>query len=80
MITTIESLREKLEQFNSQSKYIVTCEYCHNQLLYTEDELRESIIKCPYCGHTQKVFCKNKYNAKLKLITSSCFDDDSYKV
>ena len=80
MITTIENLREKLEKFNSQSKHIVTCEYCHNQLLYTEDELQESIIKCPYCGHTQKVFYKNKYNMKLKPITSSCFDDDSYKV
>jgi DNA-directed RNA polymerase subunit RPC12/RpoP len=80
MITTVESLREKLEKFNSQSKYIVTCEYCHNQLLYTEDELQESIIKCPYCGHAQKVFYKNKYNMKLKPITSSCFDDDSYKV
>lgn len=80
MITTVESLREKLEEFNSQSKYLVTCEYCHNQSLYTEDELRESIIKCPHCGHTQKVFYKNKYNVKLKPITSSCFDDDSYKV
>jgi DNA-directed RNA polymerase subunit RPC12/RpoP len=80
MITTIEDLREKLGKFNSQSKYMVTCEYCHNQLLYTEDELQESIIKCPYCGHTQKVFYKNKYNMKLKPITSSCFDDDSYKV
>lgn len=80
MITTIESLREKLEKFNSQSKYLVTCEYCHNQLLYTENELQEGIIKCPYCGHTQKVFYKNKYNVKLKSITSSCFDDNSYKV
>ena len=38
MITTIESLREKLEKFNSLNKYLVTCEYCHNQLLYTENE------------------------------------------
>jgi ribosomal protein S27E len=80
MITTIKSLCERIEEFNSYHKYIVTCEYCHNQLLYTEDELQESIIKCPYCGHTQKVFCKNKYNMKLKSINSSCFEDDFYKV
>lgn len=80
MIITIKSLCERIEEFNSQNKYITTCEYCHNQLLYTEEELQESIIKCPYCSCTQKVFCKNKYNVKLKSINSSCFDDDFYKV
>ena len=80
MIITIKSLCERIEKFNSQNKYITTCEYCHNQLLYTSNELNDNVIKCPCCGHTQKVFCKNKYNVKLKSINSSCFDDDFYKV
>lgn len=80
MIITIKSLCERIEEFNSYHKYIVTCEYCHNQLLYTEDELQESIIKCPYCGHTQKISYKSDYNAKLKLITYNHFEDDFYKV
>lgn len=79
MITTIKSLCERIEEFNSYHKYITTCEYCNNQILYTKDELYDKIIKCPYCGHTQKILYDNIYNIRLKSI-SNCFDDDSYKV
>ena len=80
MIRLIKTIQEEIENFNSQNKYIETCEYCHNQVIYTEDELRESIIKCPHCGHIQKVFYRNKYNIKLKSVNPNCFDDDFYKV
>ena len=81
MIVTVKNLREKLDEFNSKNKYLTNCEYCHNQVIYTDDKLRDNInIKCPYCGHMQKVFYRNKYNMKLKLVNPNCFDDDFYKV
>ena len=83
MITTIKSLRERIEEFNSHHKYITTCEYCHNQFLYTSNELNDDVIKCPYCGHTQKIRFKQEYNIKLNISTQIYvdeLDDDSYKV
>ena len=80
MIITVKSLCERIEEFNSYHKYITTCEYCNHQILYTEDELRDKEIKCPYCGHTQKVLFKTDYNVKLRFARSIDIDDDSYKV
>ena len=83
MIRLIKTIQEEIENFNSQNKYIETCDFCHNQILYTQDELRDNIIKCPYCGHTQKIRFKQEYNIKLNILTQRCFDefdDDSYKV
>ena len=80
MITTIKSLHERIEEFNSHNKYIATCEYCRNQFLYTSNELNDNIVKCPYCGHTQKITYKNDCNVKLKLISYNHFEDDFYKV
>lgn len=83
MIRLIKTIQEEIENFNSQNKYIETCDFCHNQILYTQDELRDNIIKCPYCGHIQKIRFKQEYNIKLNILTRRCgdeFDDDSYKV
>ena len=60
MITTTKNLQEKIDQFNSNKKYICTCSYCNSNIIYTKDERRDKInivrkhdytIKCPYCGH-----------------------------
>ena len=81
MIRPLKTIREEIEKFNSQRKYIVNCDFCNTQILYTANELRGNIIKCPYCGHMQKVLYKNEYDVRLQAIISSSFDDgDSYKV
>lgn len=80
MIKTIKSLQEEIEKFNSQNKYITTCEYCKHQIIYTKDKLQNNIIKCPYCGHTQKILFDNNYNVKLRFAKSLDIDDDSYRV
>lgn len=80
MIKTIKSLLEEVDKFNSYNKYIETCDYCHNQTIYTNNELDGNIFKCPYCGHTQKILYKKEYNVILKLSIVNSFDDDSYKV
>ena len=83
MIKTVKTIQEEIEQFNSQQKYIENCDFCRNQILYTQDELQNNIIKCPYCGHTQKIRFKQEYNIKLNISNQRYvdeFDDDSYKV
>ena len=77
-INSLEEKRDYPIMMHLPSDVAIAIRFFENYL--TEDELQEGIIKCPYCGHAQKVFYKNKYNMKLKPITSSCFDDDSYKV
>lgn len=80
MIRQLKTIREEIEKFNSQQKYIENCDFCNTQILYTVNELRGNIIKCPYCGHMQKVLYKNEYDVRLHATISTSFDDDSYKV
>lgn len=80
MIKLIKTIQEEIDRFNSQKKYLETCEYCSHQFIYTEDEIRDNILKCPYCGHTQKVYYKKVYNPILKFVQNSLYEDDYFKV
>lgn len=91
MITTTKNLQEKIEQFNSNKKYICTCSYCKNNIVYTKDERRDKIniakkhdytIKCPHCGHMELIEKDFEVVYEYKLVTKEIisFMDEEFNV
>ena len=84
MVVTIKSIKEKVLKFNSQKKYLCSCSFCNNSILFTKDELNDNIIKCPYCGHWEKIrdfeLDYMEYDIKIQLKTGSEFNSESFLV
>ena len=91
MITTTKNLQEKIDQFNSDKKYICTCSHCNSNIIYTNDECKEKIniarkhdytIKCPYCGHMVPIEKYFEVAYEYKLVTKEImsFMDEEFNV
>lgn len=91
MITTTRNLQEKIDEFNSDKKYICTCSYCKNNIIYTKDECRDKIninrthdytIKCPHCGHMEPIekYFEIVYEYKVVLKELISFMDEEFNV
>ena len=91
MITTTKNLQEKIDEFNSNKKYICTCSYCKNNIIYTSNEHRIKInidrkhdytIKCPYCGHIEPIEkdFETVYDYKVVLKEIVSFMDEEFNV
>lgn len=81
MSYTLEELNNQIRNFNESTKYLDTCDYCGKSIIYNSNEFHDNILKCPYCGHVQKILVKNKFNIILNTKTDeNSFDSDSYKV
>lgn len=40
--------------------YIDTCERCNKEFTFKESDVKERVITCPHCHHTQ-IFLKSNY-------------------
>lgn len=80
MKQTLKSIIESIKTFNSQAKYIETCDFCNNRFIYTKDEQYNNVIKCPYCGHVQNILYEKPYNLTLHISSDCKYEDDSFKV
>lgn len=81
MIKTLQEIDNKIREFNESTKYEETCVFCGRTILYTIDEIDDHKMKCPYCGHIQKIFKYNKIDIKIhQKISEHNFDSDSFKV
>lgn len=91
MITTTKNLQEKIDEFNSNKKYICTCSHCNSNIIYTKDERRDKInidrkhdytIKCPYCGHMEPIEKDFEVVYECKIVTKDImsFMDEEFNV
>lgn len=84
MVYLLDSLIEKITQFNSKVKYLCRCEYCNHQLLFSKSEVRDGVIKCPYCGHWEKILDYEldymEYDLKLRTKIGSEFNSEGFTV
>jgi DNA-directed RNA polymerase subunit RPC12/RpoP len=84
MICTIDNLVEQINKFNSLIKYLCRCEHCNHQILFSKDEIRDGIVKCPYCGHWEKIhdyeLDYKEYDLKLRAKIGSEFNSEVFNV
>lgn len=84
MICTIDNLVEQINKFNSLKKYLCRCEYCNHQILFSKSEVRDGVIKCPYCGHWEKILDYEldymEYDLKLRTKIGSEFNSEGFTV
>ena len=84
MVYLLDSLIEKITQFNSKVKYLCSCDFCNHKILFSKDEIRDSVVKCPYCGHWEKILdCEldyMEYDLKLRTKIGGEFNSEGFTV